>query len=197
MMRLNTPLAWPEGKPRTPPRLRRPSPYGPVEAGRRRLWTWDEAITQICAQMTGLGVEHWQVSIDASVKYGVREAPIRHDPIDPGVVVTFVLDGRVYLLACDQWFRVEDNLHACALYIEWQRRIARCGAGTIRQTLQGHLALPAQAIPRKILGKPTAPITGARKGITRVVAGFVRLASVLAVMWILLTISACDQIRHF
>jgi hypothetical protein len=62
---------------------------------------------------------------------------------DPGVAVYFSHKGRATVLACDAYFRVEDNVAAIAAHVEAIRAIGRYGVGSLEQALAGYKALPA------------------------------------------------------
>lgn len=193
-MTFKSPLAWPEGRPRTPPWLRRRSPYGPAEDGCRRPWTLDEAISHLDGQMQQLGAERWQVNADLMI--GPDGWPISNGTnlTVPAVTVTFYFEGQLYRLACDRWTRVEDNLHACALYINWQRRIERCGAGTIRQAFKGHLAPPTAAAGKK--GKMQLAAIAKRKAIGSRIAGLLGKSIILGAVIATLLLGACTRVQY-
>ncbi|WP_334743093.1 hypothetical protein [Nostoc sp.] len=48
-------------------------------------------------------------------------------PEDPGVAVYFNLDGDPYVLACDRWNKVKDNLRAIGLHVLAMRGMQRWG----------------------------------------------------------------------
>ena len=50
---------------------------------------------------------------------------------DTGVAVYFVLNGDEDCIPCDEYFSLEDNLHAVELTVEALRGIERWGAGQI------------------------------------------------------------------
>lgn len=62
---------------------------------------------------------------------------------DPGVVVSFDLDGRGYTVACDTYHALADNFAAIAAYIEGLRAQERHGVAGLDEMLAGHAALPA------------------------------------------------------
>lgn len=62
---------------------------------------------------------------------------------DPGVVVSFDLDGRPYTVACDTYNNLADNFAAIAAYIEGLRAQERHGVANMEEMLAGHAALPS------------------------------------------------------
>ncbi len=57
----------------------------------------------------------------------------------------FVFDGVRHCVACDHWYRVEDNIQAVGLTLETLRRLKRIGGPElVRQALGGFVAtMPA------------------------------------------------------
>jgi len=65
---------------------------------------------------------------------------------DTGVAVYFTINGQERCIPCDEWDRLQDNLHAIALTIGALRGIARWGSpGMVDAAFAGFDALPAQA----------------------------------------------------
>lgn len=62
---------------------------------------------------------------------------------DPGVVVSFDLDGKGYTVACDTYTTCADNFAAIAAYIEGLRAQERHGVAGLDEMLAGHAALPS------------------------------------------------------
>jgi DnaJ-domain-containing protein 1 len=61
-----------------------------------------------------------------------------------GVAVYFTYRGRQMCFACDQWDRIQDNIHAIRKTIEALRGIARWGTGDMMErAFTGFEALPA------------------------------------------------------
>lgn len=62
---------------------------------------------------------------------------------DPGVVVSFDLDGKGYTVACDTYLTPADNFAAIAAYISGLRAQERHGVAGLDEMLAGHAALPS------------------------------------------------------
>lgn len=147
------PLAWPEGRPRTP-------------AGARKTSRFDVSHNQACAnlfaQIRQLGGGRAVISTDMELRRdGLPYAGQRVD--DTGAAVYFMHKGRWVAFACDRWDRLACNIHAIAKTIEALRGIARWGTGDMLDVaIQGFVALPPPAPKRKwwdVLGvQPGAPI---------------------------------------
>lgn len=77
-------------------------------------------------------------------------------PKDRGVAVYFKLRGAPRSLACDQWDRIEDNVHALQLTVNAMRGLDRWGASDmLERAFTGFAALPAPETKkswREILG---------------------------------------------
>lgn len=62
---------------------------------------------------------------------------------DPGVAVYWQHTGKTYVLACDAWDQVQDNLHAITLTIAADRAKTRYRCAAIEsRSMAGYLALP-------------------------------------------------------
>lgn len=81
-------------------------------------------------------------------------------PLDRGVAVYFIKDGKEQCIPCDKWDHVEDNIWAIAKTVEALRGIERWGAKSmVDAAFRGFTALPSpdQVItrtPREIVGVP-------------------------------------------
>jgi hypothetical protein len=65
-------------------------------------------------------------------------------PEDTGIAVYFTYKGAQHCFACDDWFRVEDNIRAIGKTIEALRGISRWGTSDMMErAFQGFVALPA------------------------------------------------------
>jgi hypothetical protein len=65
-------------------------------------------------------------------------------PSDLGVAVYFTYRGRQMCLACDQWDKIQDNIHAIRKTIEAFRGIPRWGTGDMMErAFTGFEELPA------------------------------------------------------
>lgn len=135
------PLDWPVGYPRT--RARSRAPYKAM-AGRAR--------DQVLRELRLMGVPDWNVIISTDCPISQRTSQFlvqRGEPADPGVAVYFRKKEKPYVLACDRWDRVADNLRAIALTIEAMRGMDRWGVSEmLERVFQGFTALPAPDSPK-------------------------------------------------
>lgn len=92
-------------------------------------------------------------------------------PLDPGVAVyfrRFKLDRSLnFVLACDRWRCVEDNLYALAKHIEALRGQERWGVGTLDQAFAGYAQLP----PATTTKHPWRVVLGLDDSFTRLPKG--------------------------
>lgn len=103
------PLQWPEGWPRTK-----------VRAKSSFKATLSSALREVQDELRRLGAK--------SVTFSSNVTLADHHPVDTGVAVYFVREGRQLCIPCDRWDKVEDNLRAIAKTIEALRGIERWGA---------------------------------------------------------------------
>lgn len=137
------PLAWPEGRPRTPRHAREAARFD-TGLGKAR----DSVISQI--EIMG-GRYDWMKRATAliiSSNLALRQDGLpyanQRQPDDPGVAVYFTYKKRQMCFACDRWLKVEDNMQAIAKTIEALRGIARWGTGDMMEAaFHGFVALPA------------------------------------------------------
>ena len=139
------PVAWPEGRPRTP-----------IDARKDALWrsqgariSWDVAIARLREQINLIArpghsyrVLEQTLSTNFELRADGRPRRDRGTPSDPGVAFFFELDGKPHVLACDLWNEVADNIAAIAAHIEALRGQERWGVADLRQAFAGHAALP-------------------------------------------------------
>jgi hypothetical protein len=132
------PLHWPDGHPRTPPGQRRRGAFR-TPLGRAR----DDVVEEITARKR-LGGQNPVVSTNLSLRrrdglpYANQAAPE-----DPGVAVYWEMDGQPYVVACDRWLSVADNLQAISKTLRALRGIQRWGTTEmVRQAFRGFQALP-------------------------------------------------------
>ena len=138
------PLAWPFSQPRTNPLARKAAPFGKARAngyGRQPLSIADarQRLEHEVELASGKGLvisSNLVLNRDGSVRSNQRE------PVDPGVAVYFLLDGRPVVLPCDRWDRAADNIAAVAKHIESLRGQDRWGVGSLAQAFAGYVALP-------------------------------------------------------
>lgn len=148
-----SPLSWPLWKPRTDPSDRKQGLFRKTgDRGWKRPLSVADARDRVLAELdryTQTG-KNWRVPPDSvilSTNLRTRQDGLPYsnakEPDDPGVAVYFELDGEAYVLACDTFDRVADNLAAIAGHIEADRRQERYGVGTARDRYAGFKALPA------------------------------------------------------
>lgn len=65
-----------------------------------------------------------------------------HDPLDPGAALYFTMGGEPFVLACDTFTAVAQNVAALAAHIEATRAITRYGVATAAEALEAFRMLP-------------------------------------------------------
>lgn len=130
------PLAWPAGKSVT--RSRRRSPFG-------RNHTVTSGIEDIRRNLKLMGARNVVVTSNLPMRNDGQPSGSASIPSDVsrGVAVYWTVDNNPHVLACDVYFRVEENLRAIALSLEAMRGIERWGAVQAAQMFQGFQSLPA------------------------------------------------------
>jgi hypothetical protein len=130
------PLSWPVGFPRT--KYRKRAPYKASVAPAR---------DQVLRELRLMGSPDWQVVISSNAPVSSRTMQmlaIKAEPSDPGIAVYFRRKDKPFVIACDQWDRMADNLRAVALTIEALRGLDRWGCSEmLERVFQGFAALPA------------------------------------------------------
>lgn len=87
--------------------------------------------------------------LSLNVPLGPHGTPLEgygeQQPDDTGAALYFSFEEERYVIACDHWLRVEDNIQAIAQTIETLRRLQRIGGfDLVRQALKGFLStMPA------------------------------------------------------
>ncbi len=137
------PLDWPVGYPRT--RTRSRAPYKA---------TGGKARDQVLRELRLMDVPDWRVIISTNCPVSSRTMQflvMKAEPSDPGVAVYFKRNGKPFVLACDRWDKVADNLRAIALTIEAMRGMDRWGVSEmLERVFQGFTALPAPEAQKPI-----------------------------------------------
>ena len=134
------PLSWPAGRERTPADRRRTSRFHT----NFRLVTVQDGISRVQHELACMPAAHVTISTDVELKRDGLPYSNRRAPLDTGVAVWFQYDGWPYVLACDCWLTIGENLAAVAAHINALRGQERWGVGTVRQAFEGHKALPAR-----------------------------------------------------
>lgn len=139
-----SPLRWPQGKQRTPPRKRKPAKF--------KLSLVD-ARDDLLAELRRLGARYVVLSSDLEVRKDGLPYASQRAPTDTGVAVYFNLDKEQYVFACDRWDLVEDNVRAIGKTIEALRGIRRWGSGDmLRQAFRGFKQLAPASDWRSVFG---------------------------------------------
>ncbi len=136
------PLSWPIGRERTPKHSRKPAAFK-TSPGRAR----DEMLHQLKL----LGARDVVISTNvATYRRGNMDIPYADQSSakeDPGVAVYYTWKGDQYVLACDKWNTVTDNMQALNKTVDAIRGIERWGTGEMmRAAFAGFKAL---AEPKK------------------------------------------------
>jgi hypothetical protein len=151
------PLAWPEGWPRTPP--------AEIADGRRQFrrstyttatgpwWTFSAARDALLDELRLLGAEHVVISCNFPTdRYGLPVEGSRR-PVDQGVAIYFVLNGKPKNMARDAYLRAEENMRSLTLAIQGFRMAERHGgAEMMERAFAGFTALPAPKQWWEVLG---------------------------------------------
>jgi hypothetical protein len=129
------PLAWPVGRPRTPPQHRK-----------RALFkrTMDQARRDACDQVRMAGGSGVVVSTNIELRRDGFPMSGRRQPDDIGVAIYFTdRRGQQLCIACDRWDSLAGNMAAVASTIEAIRSIERWGGQQASdQAFSGFAALP-------------------------------------------------------
>lgn len=130
-----TPLAWPEGFPRTKNPERSQFGDHTISAG------MDEILKQLRNMRPG---------VDSCII--TANGFLRSIPADKGVAVYFKVqtkwndqkrcyDTASYVVPCDKWNKIEDNFWAIAKHLEAMRGQRRWGCGSLERDFMGYKAL--------------------------------------------------------
>lgn len=131
------PLHWPEHWPRTPAYRRRRSSFK-TAMGKAR--------DDMLRELQRLGAGRVVVSTDMPVRIDGLFYANAAQPNDPGVAVYFHWRGKPYVVACDTYQRVYENVRAVGKTIEAMRTIERHGATQLlERAVSGFSALPPGA----------------------------------------------------
>ena len=130
------PLYWPDGWPRSTARARSPYKVGfhkarvELERGLNIMNTGGVVLSS-----------NVPLRVDGLPYAGTAE---KHYA-DPGVAIYFTWKGEPWVIACDCWDRVKDNLRAIGLTVDAMRMIERSGATELlKRAFAGFKALPAK-----------------------------------------------------
>lgn len=144
--RKSFPLDWPVGQPRTPKHRIDRAKFGT----RSGALTTTAGIKRVLDELRKMRVPDFNTIISSNVPTRLHDGlprSMRAEPPDTGVAVYFrrgsVLKLERYVLACDKWNRVADNLAAIAAHLGALRGQERWGVGTQDQAFAGYKALAA------------------------------------------------------
>lgn len=149
------PLAWPIGRPRCRPNMRRVGEFGTVlrsrppeplngarKAPKPKPVTLTEACERLATELDRLNGMGAILSTNVELRVDGRPRSGRPEPTDPGAAVYFRHNGKPVVLACDTYTQVAQNIAAIAAHIDSMRRQERYGVATMEQMFTGFLALP-------------------------------------------------------
>ncbi len=139
------PLDWPVDLPRCEDR--RPGRFNS---------TMDKSLEELRHELKLLGASHILVSCNLPVaRDGWPDPRARLKGGDPAVAVYWLMNGKSYVIGCDQWDLVQDNLRAITLTIQADRGKTRWGCAQIAaRSMAGYASLPAPERWFDLLGVP-------------------------------------------
>lgn len=138
------PLQWPTGWPRTNAWQRKNAPFKvpPIQARKEMM-----------LELERLGAKSIIISTDQPLNRDGSPSLVRRTISDPGVAVYFTRKGRPFVLACDQYVEIHDNMRAVGKTAEAMRGIERWGASDmLDRAFTGFEALPAPEQWWQVLG---------------------------------------------
>lgn len=125
------PLAWPQGRARSPHREK--SAFGVSFAHAR---------DGLLGELRLLGATHVVLSSNLALRRDGLPYANQPEPEDTGVACYFLYQGQQMCFACDRWNRARDNVRAIQLTIGALRGIARWGTGDmLAAAFTGFLAI--------------------------------------------------------
>ena len=129
------PLDWPIHWPRTRTHKRRDSKFA--------KHAFEVIRDNLLGELRRLGVKRVTLTTDIPVRGDGMPYSGRREPDDPGAAVYFHWKGEPYVIACDTYRRVWENIRAIAKTIEAIRAIERHGASQLlERAVSGFSALP-------------------------------------------------------
>lgn len=131
---------WPLGRRRT---------SEPERQDARFRVDFDQAFDELVEELDRLDVENATICVDVDLR-GMSPLP---EPDDPGVVVEFSYAGQNYILACDKWFYMRNNLRAVGRALKRVRLTEQDGVCSLRDGLAPfRAAAPSQHWWQVVLG---------------------------------------------
>lgn len=129
------PLEWPDDWPRTHPARRTRSRFQKKSFGVIR--------DQTLAELERMGAAGVQISTNVELRQDGLPRSGARNPDDPGAAIYFRWRGQPYVLACDTYQAVWENVHAIGKTIAAMRTIERHGASQLlERAFSGFTALP-------------------------------------------------------
>jgi len=137
------PLSWPTGWPRH--KTRTHSRFGRFN----RPPTVAQARDAILTELSRINIGDWNVVISTNLPLRRDGLPYsdRSQPEDTGASVWWKRKEKQYVMACDKYNTVGDNLWAIAKTIEATRGIERWGSVTAEQAFSGYTTLVEKTGP--------------------------------------------------
>lgn len=129
------PLQWPKGRDRTKSRTQ----------SRFSDKTIATALRPLKDELERLRAQYVVISTNVPLKANGDPYSDPGRMPDPGAAVYFRLKDKPYVLSCDRWSGVEENLYAIAKHIEALRGMERWGVASLEQTFAGFKELSATA----------------------------------------------------
>lgn len=153
-----SPLAWPDGWPRTPWDDRKDGSIAFKRPNTEKGWgtkPWSFA-----AARDALVEEIWRQGaktcvVSSNFQTGKSFLPLegKRRPQEEGVAIYFERRGKHIVMACDRYHDAEGNMRSLTLALEALRQLERHGGGTmLERAYEGFVALPAPPKPHEILG---------------------------------------------
>jgi hypothetical protein len=164
------PLTWPAGAARTPTHARKESRFAkrsPRGTYRPPLnLTVGDEIVFVRNEINRIpGARGLVISTNLPTRGdGMPMASATARDKDPGVAVYWSVKTGTrtvpYVMPCDRWNAIADNLHAIGLSIEAMRGLDRWGAVKLEQAFAGFAALPPGSSPTAAPAKPWREVLG-------------------------------------
>ncbi|QKQ75555.1 J domain-containing protein [Nostoc sp. TCL240-02] len=152
------PLAWPPSQKRTPGDKRTSASYRVGFAKAR-----DDLLDELRLSSAD------DVVISSNIPLRKDGKPLASfkEPIDPGIAVYFRSKGQSYVVCCDAWDKVKNNLRAIGEYISALRAIVNCQVSSVLPVLAKHAienyVLRESGQPKSKSKKPSSSNSKKRK----------------------------------
>jgi hypothetical protein len=140
------PLNWIPGKSRTPSYKRKRSQF---------QVSFTKARDDLLIELKRLEATQIVISSNVEIRRDGLPYSNRRNPDDPGAAVYFKSFKKEYVLGCDRWDRVKDNLRAIGKHIEALRGIERWGVSSVEEAFEPFLLPTASPTYRQNLQNDT------------------------------------------